>query len=239
MCRKRGRVIQVGLTGLDLDREKFFRKEIKFQVSNSTGPGKGDRTYEKLGFDYPVGFVRWTGQRNFEAVLDMIAERKINVKPVITHRFPIEQASDAYSLICGNQSSLRVLLKYGSDQSAKSKLQEETIKLKYENQFLKPSRTPSIAFIGSGNYAKGELIPAFKRTNAHLYCISSNAGVSGTHAGKNLVESTTNTDQLFLDSKVDTIVIATRHDNHAEYVIKALEANKHVFCRKAISYPNV
>ena len=237
ICRMRGRVIQVGVTGLELDREKFFRKEIQFQVSNSTGPGKGDQVYEQLGFDYPVGFVRWTGQRNFEAVLDMMAGGRLDTKPLISHRFPLEQADAAYSLVCGSESSLGIVLEYDSANAVEDELKKTTIKLKKEPQFLKPEGTPSVAFIGSGNYATAVLIPAFKQGNAHLYSIASKTGVSGIHAGKKFgfEATTTNTDQLFSDPKVDAFVIATRHNTHSQYVIKALEANKHVFVEKPLA----
>ena len=112
MCRKRGRIVLVGVTGLELSRDDFFKKELTFQVSASYGPGRYDPNYEEKGQDYPVGFVRWTEQRNFEAVLDMMAAGSLDVKPLISHRFPIDDAENAYELISGDSPSLGILLEY-------------------------------------------------------------------------------------------------------------------------------
>src|SRR5213596_1152351 len=112
MCRKRGRIVLVGVTGLALSRADFYEKELTFQVSCSYGPGRYDPAYEEHGQDYPVGFVRWTEQRNFEAVLDLMAARKLDVEPLITHRFAIERATEAYDLLASDRSSLGILLQY-------------------------------------------------------------------------------------------------------------------------------
>ena len=112
MCRKRGRIVLVGVTGLELSRADFFEKELTFQVSCSYGPGRYDPSYEEKGQDYPVGFVRWTEQRNFEAVLDMMADGRLDVKPLISHRFAITEAEQAYELVGGAAPSLGILLEY-------------------------------------------------------------------------------------------------------------------------------
>ena len=121
MCRQRGRIVLVGVTGLELSRADFYEKELSFQVSCSYGPGRYDPAYEEGGQDYPVGFVRWTEQRNFEAVLDLLASERLDVRPLISHRFPLERAAEAYALLTSNVPSLGILLEYPAPDCAASK----------------------------------------------------------------------------------------------------------------------
>ena len=237
MCRMRGRVIQIGVTGLELNREKFFRKEILLQVSNSTGPGKSDPTYENQGIDYPIGFVRWTEQRNLEAVLDMIMVGQLNIKSLISHRFPITKAEAAYAVICGSEPSLGILLDYPTrEEKPDAVVRESTIRLADPQRLTGSGRPPSVSFVGSGNYATAVLIPAFKAASARMRSVASSAGVSGVHAGKKFgfEETTTDTNRLFADPEVDAVVITTRHNSHARFVLQALEASKHVFVEKPL-----
>lgn len=234
MCRKRGRIVLVGVTGLELSRDDFFKKELTFQVSASYGPGRYDPSYEEKGQDYPVGFVRWTEQRNFEAVLDMMADGRLDVKPLISHRFPIEEAEKAYELVGGARQSLGILLAYpGMDITSVGR----TVSLA---QFPHPQGERGVkvsaSFIGSGNYATAVLIPAFKLTGAGLRCVASSSGVSGVHAGRKFgfEETTTDTGSLFTDSLTNTLVVTTRHDSHACFVKQALQAGKHVFVEKPL-----
>lgn len=235
MCRKRGRIVLVGVTGLELSRDDFFKKELTFQVSASYGPGRYDPNYEEKGQDYPVGFVRWTEQRNFEAVLDMMADGRMNVKPLISHRFQIDEAEKAYELVGGGGPSLGILLEYpGIDLSQEAR----TVLL---GSHISPPPSPArggggVSFIGSGNYATAVLIPAFKAAGARLRSVASSAGVSGVHAGRKFgfEETTTDTDRLFADSETNTIVVTTRHDSHARFVKQALLAGKHVFVEKPL-----
>jgi predicted dehydrogenase/threonine dehydrogenase-like Zn-dependent dehydrogenase len=231
MSRKRGRIILVGVTGLDLSREDFFKKELTFQVSASYGPGRYDPNYEERGQDYPVGFVRWTEQRNFEAVLDMMADGRLDIKPLISHNFDICEATKAYELISGPKPSLGVLLNYPESGAAKT---SQTITLNpsiYSN-----FDNASLSFIGAGNYAAGVLMPAFREAGAHFRCVASSVGVTGTHAGHkfDFDETTTDTDRIFLDSQTNAIVITTQHDSHAHFVLQALKAGKHVFVEKPL-----
>ncbi|MBQ1784375.1 MAG: bi-domain-containing oxidoreductase [Gammaproteobacteria bacterium] len=234
MCRKRGRIVLVGVTGLELSRADFFEKELSFQVSCSYGPGRYDANYEEKGQDYPVGFVRWTEQRNFEAVLDMMADGRIDVKPLISHRFSIGQAEKAYELIGGQGKSLGVLLEYPGlaiDDSVR------TVKVLPEvSVFSTTNDVQGISVIGSGSYALSVLLPAFKRAGARFCCVASSAGVSGLHAARKFgfKETTTDTKRLFSDPSTKAIVITTRHDTHAKYVLQAIEAGKHVFVEKPL-----
>jgi predicted dehydrogenase/threonine dehydrogenase-like Zn-dependent dehydrogenase len=232
MCRKRGRIILVGVTGLDLSRADFYEKELSFQVSCSYGPGRYDAEYEEKGHDYPLAYVRWTEQRNFEAVLDMLAERRLDVSQLASHRFPIAQAASAYELISSSTPSLGVLLTYPPNHSSAAEGSRRV-------QVAPISKTakPVIAFIGAGNYATSVLIPAFRGKGARLKTIASANGVSGTYAARKFgIEiSTTETDAILSDPEVSAVVIATRHSSHAKWVCDALGAGKHVFVEKPLA----
>jgi predicted dehydrogenase/threonine dehydrogenase-like Zn-dependent dehydrogenase len=231
MCRQRGRIVLVGVTGLELSRDDFFKKELTFQVSASYGPGRYDPNYEEKGQDYPVGFVRWTEQRNFEAVLDMMADGRMDVKPLISHRFPIDEAEKAYELVGGSGPSLGILLEYPGIQL---KPAGRTVQLAVPH--VPQGGLAAVSFIGSGNYATAVLIPAFKEAGARLRSVASSTGVSGVHAGKRFgfEETTTDTNRLFEDAETSAIVITTRHNSHARFVHQALQAGKHVFVEKPL-----
>ncbi|MEY2796455.1 MAG: hypothetical protein RIR10_2171, partial [Planctomycetota bacterium] len=239
MCRKRGRIVLVGVTGLELSRADFFEKEITFQVSCSYGPGRYDPNYEEKGNDYPVGFVRWTEQRNFEAILDMMSDGRLDVKPLISHRFAIEEAEKAYALVGGAGPSLGILLEYPAP-AAKSDaaVRQSTVEIPTGSSRTTPSVPgASIGLVGSGNYATAVLIPAFKAAGARLRTVASSAGVSGLHAGRKygFEQTTTDSDSIFSDASVNALVVATRHDNHASMVVKALRAGKNIFVEKPIA----
>jgi predicted dehydrogenase/threonine dehydrogenase-like Zn-dependent dehydrogenase len=245
MCRKRGRIVLVGVTGLELRRADFYEKELTFQVSCSYGPGRYDPDYEEKGNDYPVGYVRWTEQRNLNAVLDMMAAAKLDVKPLITHRFPFEQAGKAYDLIVQNKEPyVGIILEYGKRaselrvQSSKfTEAAERTIRLRpgYE-QSVTSKKRPAVGMIGAGDFAGRVLVPAMRKTDIRLKKIASTGGVSGTHLGKKFgfEESTTDVETIFSDPEIDTVFITTRHNTHARFVIKALNAGKHVFVEKPL-----
>ena len=233
MCRKRGRIVLVGVTGLELSRDDFFKKELTFQVSASYGPGRYDPNYEEKGQDYPVGFVRWTEQRNFEAVLDMMAAGSLDVKPLISHRFPIDDAENAYELISGDSPSLGILLKYPGLKITK---ESRVVNFKSYPSIPDSTKESGISFIGSGNYATSSLIPAFKNSGAKLINGASANGVSGMHTGRKFGfdKTTTDNDSIFNDPNTDAIVITTRHNSHADFVIKAIVSGKHVFVEKPL-----
>lgn len=238
MCRKRARIVLVGVTGLELSRDDFFKKELTFQVSASYGPGRYDPNYEEKGQDYPVGFVRWTEQRNFEAVLDMMADGRLDVKPLISHRFAISDAEKAYDLVGGAGPSLGILLEYPGLELTPAARTVALVSYPNPQPLYRGERgvKASVSFIGSGNYATAVLIPAFKMAGARLRSVASSAGVSGVHAGRKFgfEETTTDTERLFSDPETNTLVVTTRHDSHARFVQKALQARKHVFVEKPL-----
>jgi len=234
MCRKRGRIVLVGVTGLQLNRADFYEKELTFQVSCSYGPGRYDPDYEQGGRDYPFGFVRWTEQRNFEAVLELMTSNRLDVLPLITHRFALADAPRAYDLLAADREPyLGLLLEY--PVRAVGTPAARTIQ-------LTPARAaaaadPVVAVVGAGNYAGRTLLPALARTGARLFGIASRGGVTAAHLGRKygFSEVTTDAAALIANPRVTTVVVATRHDTHATFVKQALIAGKHVFVEKPLA----
>jgi predicted dehydrogenase/threonine dehydrogenase-like Zn-dependent dehydrogenase len=236
MCRKRGRIVLVGVAGLELSRDDFYKKELSFQVSCSYGPGRYDPSYEQYGQDYPFPYVRWTAQRNFEAVLDMLADGRLDVGPLITHRFPFDQAEEAYRLIQSSEPHLAVLLEYASEtEKPNVQLTQRTIVLRSSESA--PVAKPAVGFLGAGGYAAKVLIPAFRSAGARLETVVSSGGISAAHAGRKFGfrRVSTDTDSVFSDNEIDTVVIATRHDSHANYVREGLLAGKNIFAEKPLA----
>lgn len=232
MCRKRGRIVLIGVTGLELSRADFYEKELTFQVSCSYGPGRYDPNYENKGQDYPYAFVRWTEQRNFEAILDMMASGQLNVKPLISHRFKFEDALTAYDLLTSDKSALGILLQYES--SVESRLQN-VVKLNSEIRFNPQKAVTS--FIGAGNYASRMLIPAFKAAGAQFNSIVTSGGVNGVIHGEKagFAEASTDIEAMLADTNTNTVAIVTRHNTHARFVTQTLKAGKHAFVEKPLA----
>jgi predicted dehydrogenase/threonine dehydrogenase-like Zn-dependent dehydrogenase len=231
MCRKRGRIVLVGVTGLELNRADFYEKELLFQVSCSYGPGRYDHDYEVNGQDYPLGFVRWTEQRNFEAVLDIMASGKLDVKPLITHRFAFDDAAQAYQALTDDKSVLGLILKY-SDAVEKRTIKQ--VGLRQDATFS--SGKPVLGFIGAGNYASRVLIPAFKAAGAQFHTIVTSGGINGVIHGENagFLKASTDLDEMLANQAINTVAIVTRHDSHAKFVVQAIQAGKHVFVEKPL-----
>ncbi|ENM5827283.1 bi-domain-containing oxidoreductase [Vibrio metoecus] len=232
MSRKRGRIILVGVTGLELNRADFYEKELTFQVSCSYGPGRYDADYEDKGNDYPYAFVRWTEQRNFEAILDMMSSGQVDVKPLITHRFKFEDAAQAYDLLTSDKSTLGILLQYQSDPGTRH---QKSVTLNSKATF--EASKPVVGFVGAGNYASRMLIPAFKAGGAQLHTIATSGGINGvTHGEKaGFAKTTTDTSAMISDPEINTVAIVTRHNSHARFVCEALNAGKNVFVEKPLA----
>tara|TARA_R110001599_G_scaffold353465_1_gene593095 strand:+ start:5947 stop:8061 length:2115 start_codon:yes stop_codon:yes gene_type:complete len=231
MCRQRGRIVLVGVVGLQLSRADFYEKELSFQVSCSYGPGRYDPEYEDKGNDYPVGYVRWTEQRNFEAVLDMMASGALDVKSLISHRFTIDDAPRAYELL-DEPGTLGILIDYPDSAQA---LATRTIELA-----APPAYSPQAvvcSFVGGGNYASRVLIPAFAEAGARLNTLVTSGGVSAVHQGKKhgFANASTDLDATFADKAANTVVIATGHKLHAQQVVAALSAGKQLFVEKPLA----
>jgi len=238
MCRKRGRIVLVGVTGLELSRADFYEKELSFQVSCSYGPGRYDPLYEDKGQDYPVGYVRWTEQRNFEAVLDLMASGALDVRPLVSHRFPVDEAANAYERLASGAPSLGMLIRY-PDRTDGDALaaRRRTVSLSAPSPNPATRGSPTMGVIGAGNYAGRTLIPAFKRAGAMLHTVVSAGGVSAAYHGNKhgFQQASTDVGAALSDPRIDTVAIATRHDTHAGYVCRALEAGKHVFVEKPLA----
>jgi predicted dehydrogenase/threonine dehydrogenase-like Zn-dependent dehydrogenase len=235
MSRKRGRIVLVGVTGLNLVRDDFYRKELTFSVSCSYGPGRYDPAYEEGAQDYPLPYVRWTEQRNFEAVLSLMASGAVDPLPLVTHRFDFEQAPAAYDVIGGSEPSLGVVLRYPDRGGAAPGPQGRTLTLSAARSAAPAAGT--VGVIGAGNFAVRTLLPALKASGARLRTIASGAGTSGAvAAGKfGFEQATTDLDALFADPAIDTVFVLTRHDTHARLAVRALEAGKHVFVEKPLA----
>ena len=232
ICRKRGRIVLIGVVGNEYSRADFFEKELSFQVSCSYGPGRYDANYEDKGQDYPLGFVRWTEQRNFEAVLDLMSSGALNLESLITHRYKIEQAIDAYKTLEESKQALGIVLSYDSKERAAKTLTSIQV-----NHQANATEQLNISFIGAGNYASRMLAPAFKNAGVNLYNIVSSKGISGKLTAKKLGFTQTSTDEtsVYANSANDVTVIETRHNLHASQVVKALNAKQHTFVEKPLA----
>ncbi len=235
MSRKKGRLVLVGVTGLRLSRDSFYKKELSFTVSCSYGAGRYDKEYEEAGHDYPLPYVRWTEQRNFAAVLDLMLLGALDPKPLISHSFPFRQAPAAYDLLSGPEPSLGVVLTYQDRGGVRPGPEAKTIQ-KVPVVAVRPGHS-TIGVIGAGNFALRTLLPALRQAGAHLHTIASAAGTTGAIAGAKFgfERITTDAESVLSDPALDGIVILTRHDTHAPLAIQALEAGKHVFVEKPLA----
>ena len=229
-CRKRGRVVLVGVVGLELDRSVFYEKELNFTVSCSYGPGRYDSDYEIMGNDYPLPYVRWTEGRNFSAILGLMGSGRIQVNELIEGVYPFEDAAEVYSRI-GSGFAPGLLLGYGASLSDSK---GHVVRL-YDHPKIGTSNVV-VGFLGAGNYASRVLIPNFKKLNVSLRVLVSLSGVNATVFGKKygFQSCATTGAAVFNDEQVNLVVISTRHDAHAEQVVCALRSNKHVFVEKPL-----
>ncbi len=239
-ARDRAVIVAVGAVGMELERRPYYDKELHFRTSRSYGPGRYDAAYEQKGIDYPIGYVRWTETRNMEAFLDLLADRKVDVEALITHRFPIDQARSAYDLITGKaeQPFLGVLITYSKDpqQTARETLQL----LPAPPNITKAAQTSnvvSVGLLGAGSFATGTLLPAIQKTGGvNLVGVCAANGSHSQHTAKKFGFNycATDADSLIEDASINTIVVTTRHHLHAPQVIASLRAGKHVFCEKPL-----
>ena len=227
MSRQRGRVILVGVIGLNIRREDFYIKEITFQVSCSYGPGRYDENYEQKGQDYPIGFVRWTEKRNFEAILQAISIGQLDVKSLVTERVPIEDYKNVYDDI-GKTTSIASILIYPKHSE---KINSVSV---FSRSFKKTKGVFGI--IGAGNFASSSIIPGMKAAGANLKTIASAGGLSAKILAKkgNIAVATSDYREILNDPDIDSVIITTRHNLHAPMAIEALQAGKNVFVEKPL-----
>lgn len=231
MSRKRGRIILIGVIGLDISRADFFEKELIFQVSCSYGPGRYDESYEQKGNDYPLGYVRWTEKRNFEAILNAISKGNIDVNGLITERVPLDEYQQVYGDM-KNSRSIASILVYSEKSEAKRNIQLNSNKFEGTKGVL--------GIIGAGNFTSAMILPSLKKINANIKTIASSGGLSGTTMAKKygIANSTTDYKSILADSNVDLVLITTRHNTHASMVVETLNAGKHVFVEKPLALNN-
>ncbi|MDB4483521.1 bi-domain-containing oxidoreductase [bacterium] len=241
MCRKRGRIVLVGVIGLNLQRADFYEKELSFQVSCSYGPGRYEENYEKKGMDYPIGFVRWTEQRNFQAVLDLMAGGQIDVGPLITHRFSFDDAITGYQAV-DEPGAMGILLDYSQSKievatSEKNSPAMSPAVAANPNRQISPAGNANIAFIGAGAFTTRMLLPKLPKQDIVLNTIVSTTGVSAAYAGKKFnfktIESDSN--KVWQNPDINTVFITTPHSSHAQLVCEAMRAGKHVFVEKPLA----
>jgi len=232
LARERARVVAVGAVGLTLPRKVYYEKELSFINSRSYGPGRYDASYEEGGKDYPIGYVRWTEGRNLEAVVELLAEEKLRVRPLITHRFPIEQASRAYQIIRGKKREpfLGILLTYDQGQLPPRKPIEFPVR-------ARPSEV-KVGVVGAGLFANATLLPILHRLREiERVGIASPGGLHARHSARKFGfrYACSDAEQILNDANINTVLILTRHDTHAELVVRALQAKKHVFVEKPLA----
>ncbi|HEX5150797.1 MAG TPA: bi-domain-containing oxidoreductase [Parafilimonas sp.] len=228
MSRKRGRIILIGVIGLNLSRADFYEKELSFQVSCSYGPGRYDDTYEKHGKDYPLPYVRWTEKRNFAAILQAMSSGKLDVRSLITERIPLHEYKKIYDNL-GSKKSVASLLIYPETSEKSSVVNVSSASFKKEKN--------GIGIIGAGNFTAMTMLPVLKKMNANLVSIASAGGVTGTTLAKkySIAKSTTDYREVINDDHVNLVLITTRHNLHASMVVETLKHAKHVFVEKPLA----
>lgn len=235
VARVKGRIVLVGVIGLEIPRAPFFLKELEFTVSSSLGAGRGDPLYEERGIDYPIGHARWTAQRNMVAVMDTIAMGKLPVEQLTTHRYPIDRASEAYDLITeGREPFVGVILEYPDE----AKPPRRRIELgKRTNGHAQTSGRLGVSMIGAGNFARLIMMPILSKLGGVEWRgLATARGMNAEHSGRKqgYAYATTEVEEIFRDRDTHAVFVATRHDLHADLVVAALRAGKHVFVEKPL-----
>jgi len=231
IARDRGIVVAVGTVGMDLQRKLYYEKELDFRISRSYGPGRYDSAFEQKGRDYPIGHVRWTETRNMEAFLQLLADEKINVGPLITHRFPIANALEAYEFISGEcvEPSLGILIQYEP--------RPEPRRLELVSTRKATSGQLRVGLLGAGNFVSGVLGPAMKQDHGTVFagvCASNGPRAKSLATKLGFEFCTSDEDEIYSEPSINTVVITTRHHLHARQLVRALESGKHVFCEKPL-----
>jgi predicted dehydrogenase len=235
VARERAVVVAVGTVGMELQRKLYYEKELDFRISRSYGPGRYDAAFEQKGRDYPIGYVRWSETRNMEAFLQLLADGKIDVKPLVTHSFEVENAKAAYELITGEkvQPYLGVLIRYSAVECRPAK----RLEIVPTRRNARADAQVRVGLLGAGNFALGTLIPAMTKIDGVALeglCASNGARARSAAEKFGFAFCTSDEGEILANEAINTVVIATRHHLHADQVIRALEAGKHVFCEKPL-----
>ncbi len=231
MCRVRGRVVLVGTADLQLSRDDFYKKEISFQVSCSYGPGRYDNNYEKKGLDYPIGYVRWTEKRNFEAILALMAKGQIKTESLISDRIPVGRVPDLYSGLTEMKDALGLVLEYPSSCDKARKV------TRVSSPKIYSPAIPVVGVIGSGGFAQSTILPLLKKHGVRLKSIASASGLTSYHAGNKFGFEmlTSDPEVIFDDSEINAVFVLTPHNSHSSLVKKCLLSGKNVFVEKPLA----
>ncbi|NTV47700.1 MAG: Gfo/Idh/MocA family oxidoreductase, partial [Chlorobiales bacterium] len=243
IMRDRGRVVMVGVTGMDLPRNPYYMKELEFKLSRSYGAGRYDTNYEEKGIDYPIGYVRWTENRNMQSFLQLVAEKKVRLDRVTTHKFPIEQGEDAYKLVSGEvkERYIGILLDYGDfdfQPESSKKLLESAGTHSAHISAKNEARAKKVGIIGAGSFAQGFLIPNLQKVSGvELVGVCNATGINAENVREKFgfKYATSEVDKVLSDPEIGSIIVGTRHNLHAEMVVRAVKAGKHVFVEKPLS----
>jgi polar amino acid transport system substrate-binding protein len=235
ITREKGKVIVVGAVKMDIPRGPFYNKEIEVVISKSYGPGRYDPKYEEMGIDYPIGYVRWTENRNMQAIVELVAQGKLDFKSLITHKFQIDEFQKAYDLILGKTKEFYRGILFEYSQSKISEIKSVQISSK-----SKPTSNIKIGFIGAGSFAQSSLLPHLKSLDVNLINVCTTDGLTAQNVARKFgfQKFTTSPEEILNDKEINVVFIATRHDSHSKYVIEALRSSKKVFVEKplAINY---
>src|SRR5437588_1330150 len=245
VSRLKGRVVAVGLVGMNVPRQIYFERELTLRVSMSYGPGRYDPEYEERGHDYPLPYVRWTEGRNLEAFLELVAARRVRTSPLVTHRFPIDEGERAYRLISGETKEpyLAVVINYDTERevernvvnrSSKFKVQSSKSEVRSKESVRESAGRVRVGLIGAGDYARRVLLPHFNESGVEFVSIATASGVSARDVGGRygFARFVSGADEVLADDDVNLVVVATRHDTHAELARRALERGVSVFVEK-------
>lgn len=241
ISRMKGRIVVVGMVGMTIDREPFYKRELELKLSMSYGPGRHDPAYEQGGHDYPLPYVRWTEQRNLLSFLELVGDGRVTPSRLVTHRFPINEAGQAYQVMENGEPHLAMLLTYGGPPEGGIQRQITRGRANGAARTAANGKARSglgIGFIGLGNYAKGVLLPAVKKAGGvTLTRVCTSTGISAGHAGEKhgFAMIATDPDAVIGADDTDTVFVATRHDTHARIAAAALRAGQHVFCEKPLA----
>jgi predicted dehydrogenase len=229
MARKKAKVVIVGAVPTGFSRTNYYKKELDLRMSSSYGPGRSDIQYEEKGVDYPVGYVRWTENRNMQSFIDLLASKRLNIEPLISHTFPLTEAPDAYNMILSrNESFSGVVIQYDN-----TKEPERSVKL--SEKVVNPVDA-NVGFIGAGSFAQGFLLPNIKG-HCNFIGVATNRGNTSRYVADKygFAYCAEKADDIIADSKINTVFVVTRHNLHAEFVKKAVESGKHVFVEKPLA----
>jgi predicted dehydrogenase/threonine dehydrogenase-like Zn-dependent dehydrogenase len=237
IARDRATVVMVGVTGMDLPRDLYFAKDLQFRLSRSYGPGRYDPLYEEAGVDYPIGYVRWTEGRNFEAFLDLVALMRLPLDPLITHVVSIEEATRAYDIITGktNERFIAVLIEYPGAEGRKQRIISVSGDGRAASGPAPATGRCVLGVIGAGNYAQAMLLPHLKgRSDVELATVATSSGVTARKVAERMGfrNAASDADEVINDPAINAVLIATRHHLHAKYLVAALEKGKAVFVEK-------